>query len=240
MPVNLVVVSTLVKGIRLTTLDYMKKKAGETVDPISVRLDADQLIELDRLAASRRTSRAAIFRELIDKALGLRSTGGVRLTLAEGGNRYGATADEAREPHTTDFPIVALVAAGRDRGIEFTPTGETVSVPNTLARSAQQKSWLFVRVVGDSMEPTFLDGDIVAVEPATREKVKNRDVVYVRLNGDPQIKEIHVDRGWKRVVLLPRNTRHHDPIPVLPDDDSLELLGIVRDLAHRKDASKKG
>lgn len=89
------------------------------------------------------------------------------------------------------------------------------------------------------MEPSFFDGDIVAVEPIQRDKVKNRDVVYVRFNGDPQIKEIHLGDKGRRITLMPRNTRMHDPIPIL-EGDELEIIAVVRDIAHRSDAARKG
>jgi len=154
--------------------------------------------------------------------------------------RVAPSADEPREPHMTTFPVVALAAAGSGREVQLVPTGETVDVPNTLARKVQRGKLEMVRVVGDSMEPTFFDGDILAVE-STRDmaKVKTRDVVFVRFNGDPHIKEIHLADKGRRITLMPRNTRHHSPLPVL-ESDTLELVGIVRDLAHRADAARKG
>lgn len=154
--------------------------------------------------------------------------------------RLAPSADEAREPHTTDFPVVALAAAGSGRGAELLNTGETVTVPNTLARVAARRKWEFVRVVGDSMEPTFFEGDILAIEPSVDiGRVKSGDVCYFRFNGDPQIKELRITDKGRRVTLLPRNTRHHEPMPLL-ESDTLELVGIVRDLAHRADAARKG
>jgi hypothetical protein len=54
----------------------MRKKPGEAVDPVSVRLDPDQLIALDKLARDERTSRAAIFRKLVDEGLRARAAEG--------------------------------------------------------------------------------------------------------------------------------------------------------------------
>lgn len=59
----------------MTTLNYMRKKPGEVVDPVSIRLDPDQLVALDRLAAEERTSRAAVFRKLVDEGLRARLGG---------------------------------------------------------------------------------------------------------------------------------------------------------------------
>lgn len=154
--------------------------------------------------------------------------------------RLAPSADESREPHTTEFPIVALAAAGSGRGTELLETGETVHVPNTLARIAARRKWEFVRIVGDSMEPTFFEDDIVAIEPTVDVgRVRSGDVCYFRFNGDPQIKELRVTDSGRRITLLPRNTRRHEPLPLL-ESDTLELVGIVRDLAHRADAARKG
>lgn len=152
--------------------------------------------------------------------------------------RIAPSADEPREPHLTEFPVEALAAAGSGREASFVPTGEKVSVPNTLARAIRSKDLHLVRVVGNSMEPTYLDGDIVTVEFCDMAKARSGDVVYVRFNGDPQIKELRIGKQRKRPVLLPRNTIDHDPIPIL-DDDEVEFIGIIRDLAQRRDASKK-
>lgn len=205
----------------------------EEIPPTSVRLDGDQLAEIKEIAAKERSSRNATIKRLVDEAIAARKARG------ESFPRPAPSADEAREPHVTGFPVVALAAAGSGREAQFADTGERVEVVNTLARIAQRKRYQFVRVVGDSMEPSFFDGDIVAVEPTTREKVKNRDVVYVRFNGDPQIKEIHLGDKGRRITLMPRNTRTHDPIPIL-EGDTLEVIAIVRDLAHRADAARKG
>ena len=67
---------TLVKGNLLTTLDYLMRKKGEpSPDPISVRLDADQIVEVEQLARGERISRNAMFRKLIDESLRGRAGG---------------------------------------------------------------------------------------------------------------------------------------------------------------------
>ncbi len=60
----------------MTTLDYvMRKKGDEPPDPISVRLDADQVADVERLAVGERISRNAMFRKLVDEGLLAHSAG---------------------------------------------------------------------------------------------------------------------------------------------------------------------
>ncbi len=168
-------------------------------------------------------------------ALSLKPTPAEPLELQDVIRRFPAlrtlgNVDEPREVHTTPMRVVAYLAAGQDRHLAPSETDEVVDVLNTTYREATSKGWKATRVTGDSMEPTYRDGDIVLIQPAT--KAKTKDHVVCSYNGDVQVKELRVAPKTKRITLLPHNLDSHDPIPVL-ENDTLEIIGIVRALAHR-------
>lgn len=208
---------------------------GKPKASTGIRLGDDQIAAVQRLADQGRLSKTAVMRQLIDEALKARDGRSVQDEPAH----LPPSADDALDFHYTMLPVADVAAAGSDRAAQLVDSDELIAVVNSAARDAKRHNWKVVRVIGDSMEPSFLDGDFVLVEPCNDvARVKPRDVVYVRFNGDPQIKELHMGRKRDRLVLVPRNTRVHSPMPVL-GSDTLELLGIVRDLARRVDAGRK-
>ncbi len=226
----MVVETKLVKENFLTTFDSMAKRPGKSrVDqPLSVRLDEDQVVSIDRLAANDRVSRAGMIRKLVDEAIRLRQTAGTSSAVRN--EHLEPSADDPRDWHSILMDVVAYGPAGEGREPEPVTTGEQVEVEGDIARPALRKHMKVIKILGDSMEPRYLDGDHVLIEPGV--KAKDKDFVFVLLNGSPQVKQIRIDRKTQRMVLVPRNP-DHAPIPIF-EGDELQLVGVVRDLVKRR------
>lgn len=196
-----------------------------------IRLDPDQLDAVNRIAKEKRLTKTAVVRQLID--LGLVVEGHPRarqLDMLERDEasllRSETNVDMPQELHETELPVVAFAPAGEGRHVEAVPTGELVRVMNPHAREAQRRHWKAVKVVGDSMSKPdgtgYDDGDFLLIEPTSGDGVRDGDLIFCLLNGDPLLKVLRFKKGkgakMERVTLLSLNPRHQ-PIPVYPEDD---------------------
>lgn len=211
----------------------MITSVGKVKSSTGIRLAPDQVEEIERISDASRLAKTAVMRQLIDEALNARK----ERSGAPGPFLLPPSADVARDWHYTEMPISGVASAGLDRHPALVDSDETARIVNPAARKAQKAGWKVVRVVGDSMEPTFFNGDLVLVEPSSdMSMVKPKEVVYCLLNGEPQIKEWRDAKGRK--TLMPHNLEDHSPIPITEEDD-LVLLGIVHDLVQRERANGK-
>lgn len=87
-----------------------------------------------------------------------------------------------------------------------------------------------LEVAGESMEDVgILDGDLVLVEPADEEDVRNGEIVAARLGGEATVKRYF--RRDDQVVLEPSNPNF---APILVRDyDDFTILGRVAALVRR-------
>jgi SOS-response transcriptional repressor LexA len=119
-------------------------------------------------------------------------------------------------------PVVGLVQAG-----DFMP-GEDGGFPagaaDAFVYTDQQARNLFaVRVVNDSMEPDFREGDVLIVNPNL--EAKNGDFVIAKLRADNEVTFKKLVRHDRIIILRPLNSRYQDI--VLQDPDEVELVGKV-------------
>ena len=78
-------------------------------------------------------------------------------------------------------------------------------------------------VRGDSMEPTYLNGDVVYIR--RQDDVDEGQVAAVVVDGDATLKHVyHIRNG---VQLVSDNPRYSPMIFTLPDCDSIRILGKV-------------
>ena len=83
-----------------------------------------------------------------------------------------------------------------------------------------------LRVNGDSMTPTFSDGQIIYVNKIyDTEEVRNNQFVIAELNGDSYVKKIVFDNNRKDCQLISLN-KEYNPINVTKDDD-FKIVGLV-------------
>lgn len=83
-----------------------------------------------------------------------------------------------------------------------------------------------LRVNGDSMTPTFSDGQIIYVNKIyDTDEVKNNQFVIAELNGNSYVKKIVFDNNRKDCQLISLN-KEYNPINVTKDDD-FKIVGLV-------------
>jgi repressor LexA len=149
--------------------------------------------------------------------------------LAEWG---GPEAGSARDRGLRPIPVINKVAAGYPQ--EFTDLGYPVGVADeyvTVPAEMSDPNAFAVRVVGDSMEPKYHEGDIVIFSPAAT--VESGDDCFVRFamsggptDGEATFKRVFFD-GEDAVRLQPINDRH---VPIFVKPSQIE--GIFRALAR--------
>ncbi|HEX5725107.1 MAG TPA: transcriptional repressor LexA [Longimicrobiaceae bacterium] len=129
-------------------------------------------------------------------------------------------------PQVISLPLYGKIAAGvpvllrEDVRLEL-------NVDRQLAHSADS---FFLEVKGDSMTGMgILDGDLVLVEPAEVDDVRNGEIVAARLDGEATVKRYFADDG--KVVLEPANPAYA-PILVQEQED-FTILGRVAGLFRR-------
>jgi repressor LexA len=119
-------------------------------------------------------------------------------------------------------PIINKVAAGYPA--QFNDLDYPVGVADDYVRcpDLHDPNAFAVRVVGDSMEPRFHEGDIVIFSPAV--EVQNGDDCFVRftLPHETTFKRVFFEKGDK-VRLQPRNERYS---PTIVEGDRID--GIYR------------
>ncbi|MFV9733531.1 LexA family transcriptional regulator [Ligilactobacillus salivarius] len=83
-----------------------------------------------------------------------------------------------------------------------------------------------LRVNGDSMTPTFSDGQIIYVNKIyDTDEVRNNQFVIAELNGNSYVKKIVFDNNRKDCQLISLN-KEYNPINVTKDDD-FKIVGLV-------------
>ena len=117
-------------------------------------------------------------------------------------------------------PDVGLAAGTGEVVFEESPDVSIAVATKALASWARRDRLTCVRVVGDSMEPTIRDGDLVAVD-ATRTDPLNGHLFALRTDTGLVVKRLR--RGGDGWVLISDNPTHA-PRPVAEDD---RILGRV-------------
>lgn len=82
-----------------------------------------------------------------------------------------------------------------------------------------------VRVAGDSMAPTLLDGDMVMID-TSRTSVRSGRVYAFRDHGETRVKRIEL-ADEQTVILRSDNTGHPVEIRKVGQDDDFQILGQV-------------
>lgn len=82
----------------------------------------------------------------------------------------------------------------------------------------------YIRVIGDSMSPLIIEGELLVVD--RMEEPCNRDIVVARIGDDLCVKRLRVMPD-RRVCLMSENLRY-DPIELTPEMD-YEIWGVGRE-----------
>lgn len=141
------------------------------------------------------------------------------------------------EPEVTEdvveFPVLGEMAAGYDRiaVMDDMDTSEKITVPASYLRGRPSSDYFVLRVVGNSMYPLYLDGDIVLV--LRQSTLNHSGQIGVVLYNDEYatLKKVEYVMGEDWMRLVPLNLNGF--MPELVEGEKLEhcrVLGIPRKL----------
>jgi phage repressor protein C with HTH and peptisase S24 domain len=124
--------------------------------------------------------------------------------------------DAPRAESTIPLPLVGVAAGGPPIAFEEIP-GEEFSVLRHLYRRGRY----VIKIVGESMEPTFWSQDLLLVEPVA--KAKDGTIAVVLVKGESTVKRVH--RLKNGGFILESDNRHYPPIEA--DAEDVEIKGKV-------------
>jgi len=152
-----------------------------------------------------------------------------RATLVAISKALGVPIDEllglpsAPMPDGRMVPVISWVQAGRIREPQDPyNVGESGEEPPLAAYTTDPAAFA-LRVQGDSMEPEFVDGDIIVVSPSV--DITSGDYCVFKSNGKAAFKQFK--RYEDTVILRPLNSRYPDLVIQGDDPDKLEIIGKV-------------
>lgn len=131
------------------------------------------------------------------------------------------------ESYTT-FPVIGEVAAGYDVPALEDWEGETVDIPDTYLKGRSRDEFFVLRVKGDSMFPTYQDGDKVLV---LRQSTLNHSgqvgvVIYNDDCGTLKRVEYKMGEDWMRLVPI---NPSYPPIKIVNEElEHCKVLGIPK------------
>lgn len=128
----------------------------------------------------------------------------------------------------TTFPVIGEVAAGYDVPAIEDWTGETVEIPNSYLKGRAREDFFVLRVKGDSMYPTYQDGDRVLILRQSTLNHSGQIGVVVYNDDCGTLKKVEYVYGEDWMKLIPINPAY-PPIKIV--DEGLEhckVLGIPR------------
>jgi SOS-response transcriptional repressor LexA len=101
-----------------------------------------------------------------------------------------------------------------------------------IVHSKVRESWYTLRVMGDSMSPDFLDGDIVMMDYARQPR--DGDIVAALIDGHESTLKTYSRHG-DEITLTPIETKHHAPYTFHASRVSIQgvLIEIVRRIPKR-------
>jgi SOS-response transcriptional repressor LexA len=136
--------------------------------------------------------------------------------------------DAPRPVHIFRVPHYDAIPAGNPR--EMNPEGQMWM---DVVHSKGKDTWYTLRVVGDSMSPDYLDGDIVLMDYALQPR--DGDVVAALIDGTDSTLKIY-SRTGEDVTLTPIETKRHSPRTCHASRVTIRgvLIEIVRRTARRK------
>lgn len=165
------------------------------------------------------TSNISTYRK-IAKALGM--SGADFMLLLNDTVKVNATAENAL------FPILGDVKAGYNR-FSFEEWDEQIEIPLSWLHGRQQEDFFILRVVGDSMSPKYLDGDLVLVLKQTATDYAGQVAVVLYEDEMATIKRVEYTPG-KEMKLSPLNKDYEAKTITGEALEHCRVLGIPKRL----------
>ena len=130
---------------------------------------------------------------------------------------------------TITFPIVTSVAAHYDSvSTDESATGEHIEVPSAYLKGRKPEEFCAMRVRGDSMFPSFQDGDVVLVLKQTAMNHSGEIGVISYGEDEMTIKRINYIDGEDWIELVPLNNLYPPKRIAGVDLESCHIIGIPR------------
>lgn len=179
------------------------------------RESARRLVELLR-------SNAGLDKRGLDKVYGSGELQDLIDRLSPGEKQRPAKAATADAPTALprEVPVINKVAAGYPR--EFTDLGYPARVADAYVRcpDVEDPDAFAARVVGDSMEPVYREGEVVVFSPSRAPKSGQDCFVRLERDGETTFKRVYFETGEmgeELIRLQPLNSAY--PPRVLPRED---------------------
>lgn len=135
------------------------------------------------------------------------------------------------EDYTT-FPVIGEIAAGYDSIAIEDWQGDTVDIPNSYLRGRKFSDFFVLRVKGDSMFPTYQDGDKVLVLKQSTLNYSGQ-VGAILYDGElATLKKIEYAEGEDWLRLVPINPTYPTQRIVDSDLERCRVIGIPRMLVR--------
>lgn len=131
------------------------------------------------------------------------------------------------------FGIIGEVKAGYDHYAEYEDENGAIDIPVSWLKGKPKSDYFVLQVSGDSMFPTYQDGDVVLI---LKQKTMNYSgqIGVVRYDDDKAtLKRVEYIPGNNSMKLVPVNP-NFPPLVVKGEElDHCEILGIPRVLIRR-------
>ena len=119
------------------------------------------------------------------------------------------------------FPVIGMIAAGYDGNVSFDPTGDEIPVPEYLLKTHNPNDYFVLQVIGNSMLPTYHNGDKVLIRKT--DSVDSGTIAAVGFDTEnATLKKVEYVKGENWMKLIPLN----------PDFPVKEIKGADLDLCH--------
>ncbi len=142
----------------------------------------------------------------------------------------GFSSDEYPAPIVTEdyttFPVIGDIAAGFDHIAIEEWKGETIDVPNSYLRGRDYSDFFVLSVKGDSMFPTYQDGDKVLILRQSTLNYSGQIGAVLYDDETATLKKVEYKQGEDWLKLVPINPNY---TPVYIENERLEhcrVLGI--------------
>lgn len=144
----------------------------------------------------------------------------------------GSEEDEAPSPAIATefytFPILGEVAAGYEHFAEYEDEYGNIEIPASWLKGRPMSDYFILRISGDSMYPTYQDGDLVLVLRQTTMNYSGQIGVVVYDDNKATLKRVEYVYGEDWMRLVPINPAYP---PVMVTGERLEhcrVLGIAK------------
>lgn len=127
----------------------------------------------------------------------------------------------------TTFPIIGDIAAGYDHTAIEDWSGDVIDIPNAYLKGRDSSDFFVLRVSGDSMFPTYQNGDLVLILKQTTANYSGQ-VAAIMYEDNATLKKVEYITGEDWLRMVPINTSF--PPKTLNGDDLqyCRVLGIPK------------